>query len=92
MVRLQIGGSMIDKNYINEQAYLSIDDSIGLGGDRADDQLDYYVNISKTFMISKNWLNALTFNFYFDFINNKSNSYWYDYKNSTIGGGLQWRF
>ena len=92
MVRLQIGGSMIDKNYINEQAYVSVDDTVGLGGDRVDNQRNYYLNISKTFNINKNWLNALTFNFYFDFINNKSNSYWYDYKNSTIGGGLQWRF
>lgn len=92
VVRLQVGGTLIAKNYINEQAYTSIEDTAGLGGDRVDDQGRYYINISKTFNFNKKWLNSLTFNFYYDFINNKSNSYWYNYKNSVVGGGLQWRF
>jgi hypothetical protein len=91
-MRMQIGGSLIDKNYIEETAFVSIDDSIGSGGNRVDKQENLYFNITKTFSINRKWLDALLFNFYFGYTTNKSNSFWYNYKNRVIGGGLQWRF
>jgi hypothetical protein len=91
-MRLQLGGTYIDKNYIEESAYISIDDSIGSGGLRVDQQENIYFNITKTFSIHRKWLDALLFNFYFGYTNNRSNSYWYNYKNQIIGGGIQWRF
>ena len=91
-MKLQIGGSLIDKNYISEQAFVSIDDTIGTGGQRIDDQNNLYLNFTKTFNFKRNWMNALMFNFYFGYTNNKSNSYWYNYTNRIIGGGIQWRF
>jgi hypothetical protein len=91
-IRLQLGGSYIDKNYIEELAYTSIDDSVGSGGYRIDNQENLYFNLTKTFSFKKNWLNALLLNFYIGYTLNHSNSYWYKYQNRVIGGGVQWRF
>ena len=91
-MRLQIGGSLIDKNYISEQAFVSIDDTVGLGGQRIDDQNNLFLNFTKTFNFKRKWMNALMFNIYIGYTNNKSNSYWYNYTNRIIGGGIQWRF
>jgi len=91
-LRLQLGGSYIDKNYIEEIAFTSIDDSVGSGGSRIDNQENLYFNLTKTFSVKKNWLNTLLINFYIGYTLNKSNSYWYKYENRIIGGGVQWRF
>jgi len=91
-MKIQIGGSFFSKNYITEQAYVSADDSVGLGGGRIDEQKNIYFNFYKTFYIDKNWLRLLKFNIYFSFIDNDSNSYWYRYKNTIFGGGIQWNF
>jgi len=91
-MRLQLGGSFIEKNYIEESAYTSIEDSTGSGGLRIDDQKNLYINLTKTFSLKKKWLNALSLNLYFGYTNNKSNSYWYNYTNQIMGGGIQWRF
>ena len=91
-MKLQIGGSLFSKNYIAEQAYISADDSVALGGARIDDQKNIYFNFYKTFYIDKNWLRLLKFNIYYSYIDNDSNSYWYRYKNSIFGGGIHWNF
>ncbi len=91
-MRLQFGGSLIEKNYVSEQAFVSIDDTVGLGGQRADDQNNLFLNFTKTFNFKRNWMNSLMFNIYFGYTLNKSNSYWYNYSNRIIGGGIQWRF
>jgi hypothetical protein len=91
-MRLQFGGFLNDKNYIEESAYISIDDSIGAGGNRLDNQKNFYLNLTKTFDIEEKWLNALFINFYIGYTQNKSNSYWYNYDNRIIGGGVQWHF
>ena len=91
-MRMQIGGSLIDKNYIEENAYVSIDDSIGSGGYRVDNQENLYFNFTKTFSLNRRWLDSLLFNFYFGYTTNNSNSFLYNYKNRIFGGGIQWRF
>jgi hypothetical protein len=91
-MRLQIGGSLIDKNYIEEIAFVSLDDSTGSGGNRVDTQKNLYFNLTKTFTIKQKWIDALLLNFYFGYTHNKSNSFWYNYKNKILGGGIQWRF
>jgi len=91
-IRLQISGNLISKNYISEEAYLSAEDTLALGGLRADDQNYYYLNFSKSFYFNKSWLKLLKVNFYFNYIDNKSNSYWYNYTNRVLGGGIQWIF
>jgi len=91
-MKLQIGGDLNSKSYITEQAYLSADDTLGLAGPRADDQKILYFNFSKTFYVNENWLNLLRFNFYINYIDNRSNSYWYKYENMMLGAGIQWNF
>jgi len=91
-MKVQIGGSLFSKNYISEQAYTTADDTVGLGGTRVDDQKSIYFNFYKSFYINKSWLNLLKVNFYYGYIENDSNSYWYKYKNAILGGGIQWTF
>jgi hypothetical protein len=91
-MRLQIGGNLIDKNYISEQAYISPEDTLASGGLRIDDQTYYFLNFSKSFFLNKSWLNVLKVNFYFNYIENNSNSFWYNYTNRVLGGGIQWIF
>jgi len=92
IMRLQIGGSFIDKSYISETAYTSIDDSVASGGLRMDTQSNLFLNFTKTFNFKRSWLNTLMFNFYIGLTNNESNSYWYNYTNRVMGGGIQFRF
>ena len=89
---LKVGGSSISKNYISEQAYISSEDTLGLGGTRTDDRINYNITVSKTFNLNMNWLKSLHLNLDYSYIQSESNSYWYDYKNAVYGGGLQWNF
>ena len=91
-MKAQLGGAQMSKSYISEQAYISQEDTLGLGGLREDDQLSYYFNFSKSFYLNKSWLNLLKINIYANYIKNNSNSYWYNYKNLLFGGGIQWNF
>lgn len=91
-MKLQAGGAFVSKNYISEQAFTSADDTLGLGGIRLDDRGSYFVNFSKTFYLNKNWLKSLHFNLNYSYIRNESSSYWYDYKNTVLGGAIQWNF
>jgi len=91
-MRVQMGGSVADKRYINELAFTSALDSVGSGGQRLDKQNYLFFNLTKTFNINRAWLNALMVNVYLQYTNNKSNSYWYNYSNHLLGGGIQWRF
>ncbi len=91
-MKLQLGGAFASKSYISELAYTSAEDSVAQGGPRLDDRSNLYLNLSKTVHFNKNWLEALHFNLNYSYIKNTSNSYWYDYKNTIWGGGIQWSF
>ena len=90
--KLLVGGSMSSKSYISELAYSTADDSVGIGGIRLDDQTYYFIDLSKTFNINKDWVNSIKLNIYYSYAYNESNSYWYNYKNTSWGGGIQWSF
>ena len=89
---LQIGGSINHKNYIAEQAFLSVDDTLGIGGIRIDDKKSIYFNFSKTFYLNKKRLNSLKTYSNYSYIVNESNSFWYNYKNNSIGVGVLLNF
>ncbi len=91
-IKLLIGSSLSSKNYISEPAYSTADDTVGIGELRLDDQTNYFIDLSKTFSINKNWVNSIKFNLYYSHTYNESNSYWYNYKNTSWGGGIQWSF
>ncbi len=90
--KLLIGGSLYSKNYISELAYVTADDTVGIGELRLDEQINYFIDLSKIFSINKDWVKSIKFNLYYSYTNNESNSYWYNYKNTTLGGGIQWSF
>ncbi len=90
--KLQLGASLNSKKYISENAFISAEDSTGLGGIRADEQKNVNFSFSKKFFPHKAWLNTLTLNFNYSYILNESNSYWYDYKNNYAGAGIRWSF
>ena len=85
---LQIGGSFNHKSYISEPAFVSIDDTVGIGGNRIDDKQSIYLNFSKTFYLNKKRLNSLKTYVNYSYIVNESNSYWYNYKNNSVGVGV----
>jgi len=60
-MKMQIGGGIVSKKYISEQAYISADDTLASGGPRNDDYDNYYVSFSKTFFLNKAWLKSLHF-------------------------------
>ncbi len=91
-MKLLLGGSMSSKNYISELAYSNADDSVGIGGLRFDDYTNYFIDLSKTFNINKDWINSIKLNLYYSNTYNESNSYWYNYKTTSMGGGIQWSF
>ncbi len=84
---LQIGGSINHKSYISEQAFISVDDTVGIGN-RTDDKQSIYLNFSKTFYLNKKRLNSLKTYLNYSYIVNESNSYWYNYKNNSVGVGV----
>jgi hypothetical protein len=90
--KLLIGGSLYSKYYISEPAYATVEDSVGIGELRLDEQTNYFIDLSKTFNINKDWVNSIKFNLYYSYTYNESNSYWYNYKNATLGAGIQWSF
>ena len=85
---LQIGGSINHKNYITEQAFDLFDDTVGVGGSRTDVKQSISLNFSKTFYLNKKRLNSLKTYLNYSYIANESNSYWYNYKNNSIGVGV----
>lgn len=91
-MKIKVGGALLSKNYISEQAFTAAEDTLGLGGIRLDDRSNYYINFSKALFINRPWVKSLHFNLDYNYIRNESNSFWYEYKNAVIGGGLQWNF
>lgn len=91
-MKVQIGGVVTSKNYISDQAFISTQDTIASGGIRLDDYKQIHLNFTKIFFLNKNGLKSLHIMFYYNYIDNESNSYWYDYKNTISGGGIKWNF
>jgi hypothetical protein len=90
--KLLIGGSFASKNYIGEPAYSTAEDTLGIEELRLDDQTNYFIDLSKTFNIKNNWAKSIKLNLYYSHTFNESNSYWYNYKNTSLGGGIQLNF
>lgn len=91
-IQFKISGGMDNKNYVSEMAFISADDSIGIGGLRSDDRNYMNVSLLKSFPINSSWLNLMTIDLNYSYIRNSSNSYWYDYKNAIFGAGIQFGF
>ncbi|MCK5852997.1 hypothetical protein KAH27_08225 [bacterium] len=91
-MKIQVGGSLSAKNYLNETAFISAEDTVGLGDLRLDDKNNVYVNFSKNFFFKDSWISTIRLRLNYSYIRNESNSYWYDYRNSVYGGGIEFNF
>ncbi len=91
-MKIEAGGVYSSKNYLNEYAYITEDDTVGLGGLRLDNRTNAYINFTKNFYFSDTWISAIRIYINYNYINNKSNSFWYKYKNNVFGGGLEFSF
>ncbi|NOR65350.1 MAG: hypothetical protein GQ468_04970 [Candidatus Scalindua sp.] len=91
-INLHVGGSINYKNYITELAYVSSEDYEGLGDIRTDNKQSIYFNFSKTFNSNKKRIDAFQTYLNYSYVVNESNSYWYNYKNHSIGIGLLLNF
>lgn len=91
-IKFQTAVGKLNKSYVSEQAFISAEDSIGLGGSRVDDRNYLNISLSKSFRFNDSWLNLMSIDLNYSYIKNSSNSYWYDYKNSMIGAGIQFGF
>ena len=90
LFKLKLGGAVAAKNYISEQAYVSEMDSTGMGGLRSDDLQSIHCSISKILRIKKVWLYSIILELSYSYQKNKSNSFWYNYKNSFYSFGIKW--
>ena len=91
-MQVRLGGALVSKDYVSEQAFISELDTVAAGGIRQDDRNSFYLNISKILFLNKSWLESLHFNIQYNYIRSESNSYWYNYRNNIIGGSIQWNF
>lgn len=89
-MQLKAGASLISKAYISEAAFADAADTLGTNGVRSDEQQSVYLTLSKKFFLRKKFADNVKLNFNYGFINNHSNSYWYDYRNNYFSLGLQW--
>ena len=89
---LHVGGSFTHKDYIAERAYISSEDTLGIGDLRTDDKRSIYFNFAKIFYPNQKWLSSITTYLNYSYIVNKSNSYWYDYKNNSVEVGVLMNF
>ena len=87
--RLVLNGSHANKSYISEFAYIDEYDSTGIGGLRLDNQCHYYITISKSFNLKKEWVKSVKFNLNFSYVSNESNSFWYNYRRKAFGGSIE---
>jgi hypothetical protein len=91
-INLDIGGGFADKKYLGENAFISAEDSVGLGDLRSDQQSYFSFGVEKSINIDNNWLYSISLYGNYSFIRNESNSYWYSYKNNYINIGLDINF
>ncbi|MBN2423684.1 MAG: hypothetical protein JXB44_01575 [Calditrichaceae bacterium] len=90
--QVKLGGIFAKKNYISERAYLSAEDTTASNELRKDDRFSLTLELNKSFFIEKNWMDVLELTVDLHYLENTSNSYWYDYKNYLIGGSVRWSF
>lgn len=91
-INLDIGGGFADKKYLGENAFISPEDTVGLGDLRSDQQSYFSFGVEKSINVDNNWLYSVSLYGNYSFIRNTSNSYWYSYKNNYVDIGLDINF
>jgi hypothetical protein len=91
-VNIQVGGSLNYKDYMNEQSYLSAEDTLALGDLRVDTKKTAYLKFSKTFYLKSKLPDSIKTYINYYYVNNESNSYWYEYNYHYLGIGMTLNF
>ena len=89
---IRAGGGITMKDYISETSYISAEDSTGAGDIREDMRINGFLNVSKTFYLNKLWMESIRPYVSYTYVNNRSNSYWYDYNYHFLGMGIIFNF
>lgn len=84
--KLQLHSSYNRKSYLKETAFISENDPTGSGNLRKDAKIDCALNLSKKFTVKDKWTLNLDGQIYY--VQNQSNSYWFDYTNLIWGLNL----
>ncbi len=88
-LNFRLNSSYEQKDYVSEQAYISASDTTGLGGPRADNRTEVYATLNRIFKLQRQWLKSLQLSLNVYYIQNVSNSYWYEYNNRIISAGIR---
>ncbi|MEZ5069581.1 MAG: hypothetical protein R2751_01090 [Bacteroidales bacterium] len=86
------GGGYTTKHYVSETSYLSAEDAVGEGDLREDQRWNAYLKLSKTFLLKTPWMNAIKPYLSYSYLNNASNSYWYEYNYNYVNLGILFDF
>jgi len=84
--KLQLHSSFNRKRYLKETAFISENDLTGSGNFRRDTKIDCALNLSKKFTVKDKLTLNLDGQIYY--VQNQSNSYWFDYTNLIWGLNL----
>ncbi len=85
---LQFGGFYTKKDYISEHAYISSADTVRLGDIRNDKKKGISFNLSKSFYPKTKHIKSIKTFLNYSYVNNWSNSYWYNYNNNSVSMGV----
>ncbi|MEN8230043.1 MAG: hypothetical protein ABFS38_17920 [Bacteroidota bacterium] len=91
-LQIRAGGGVTMKDYISETSFISETDSIGAGPLREDLRFNAYARVSKTFSFKDKWIDSIKPYLNYTYVNNQSNSYWYDYNYHFLGVGVVFNF
>jgi len=89
---IRAGGGIHLKDYISEKSYTSEDDYPASGDLRHDIRSNAYIRISKTWDLKPAWIDSVNPYLNYSFVNNQSNSYWYDYNYHFLTLGVRLTF
>ncbi len=88
-VSLKMAGYWKEKNYLSQGIYLD-EENFDENTLRQDEYKTIWVSLRKKWALSQNF--ALTVSAYYQWTDNTSNSYWYQYQNQSVSLGLQLDF
>ena len=89
---IQAGGDLTLKDYISEKSYISAEDSTGMGDLRADTRINAFLKLSKTFYLKARWIDSINPYLNYSYVDNRSNSYWYNYNYHYLVLGIVFNF
>jgi len=89
---MRAGGGINLKDYISEKSYTDAENYPASGALRRDVRSNAYIQISKTWDLKPAWITSVNPYLNYSYVNNQSNSYWYDYNYNYLTLGVRLTF